>query len=194
MEEKRERGRLTAALGVNTASFALGGLAGLFLARWLLDREFLLLSGWLESFEAGISTLTYGDIFLWAVLWDALRWPLMVWLLGFTAHGVWMIPVMFALRGFSLCFSAAALSGAVWGGFWLALILLGGNGLITLPAFFCLGVSGQRRAEGRDGQGRVAYLRRGLLALGCAAGCAGLEFWLFPVILKRILPLLTGQG
>ncbi len=183
MEEEKERSGSPTALGLNTASFALGALAGLFLARALLDGEFLLLSGWLESFQAGISTLTYGDISLWAVLWDALRWPLMVWLLGFTAHGVWMIPVMFALRGFFLCFSAAALSGAAWGGFWLALLLLGGNGLVTLPVLFYLGVCGWRRSEAGAGQGRGDHLRRGLPALGLAAGWAGLEYWLFPMIL-----------
>lgn len=198
MTKEKTRARVPAALAVNTAAFALGALCGFGLVGWLSGRGRLSFGPWLESYAMGLSVAKTADISFWAVLWDAVRWPLFVLFLGYTALGVWMVPMMFALRGFFLCFCAAALSAAGRGGFLLALILLGVGGLIELPAFFLLGAHSWTQALGQgrrllalpeDLGGR--YLARSGLILGCVAGCAWIEYLTIPSILKGLAPLLT---
>lgn len=193
----KEKGRtgLPVALAVNTATFALGALGGFCLAGRLSGLGWFSFGTWLESYGLGLSSLEREGVSFWAVLWDAIRWPLLALGLGYTALGVWLLPVMFALRGFFLCFSVAALSGAGQGGFWLALLLLGLGSLIPLPAFFFLGAHSwtqavaQRRllALPRDWGG--PYLARSGLILGCVVGCAWIEYLAIPGILKGLAPL-----
>lgn len=186
------------ALAVNTAAFAFGAVGGFCLAGWLSGRGWFSFDRWLASYAVGLSVPGVEGVAFWAVLWDAVRWPLFVWLLGYTALGVWMVPLMFALRGFFLCFCVAALSAAGKGGFLLALVLLGVGGLIKLPAFFLLGAHSWLQA--RDQGGRLValpgdwggrYLARSGLILGCVIGCAWIECLTIPNILKGLAPLLT---
>lgn len=188
---------MPAALAVNATAFALGALSGFCLAGWLAGRGWFSFEPWLESYAAGLSVLEREGVSFWAVLWDAIRWPLLALGLGYTALGVWLLPAMFALRGFFLCFSVAALSGAGRGGFWLALILLGIGGLIKLPAFFYLGtqswtqaVAQKRRLLALPADWGGRYLARSGLVLGCVVGCAWIECLTIPSILKGLAPLL----
>lgn len=188
---------MSVALAVNTAAFVLGALGGFCLAGWLSGRGWFSFGRWLESYAMGLSLVEGEGVSFWAVLWDALRWPLLALGLGYTALGVWLLPAMFALRGFFLCFSVAALSGAGQGGFWLALVLLGVGGLVKLPAFFFLGIHSWTQAVAQERQllalpadwgGR--YLARSGLILGCVVGCAWIECLTMPSILKGLAPLL----
>lgn len=197
MTKEKRRPETPVALAVNTAAFALGALGGFCLAGWLSGRGEFSFEHWLQSYAAGLSLLEQGGVSFWAVLWDAVRWPLLALFLGYTALGIWLLPVMFALRGFSLCFSVAALSGAGQGGFWLAFILLGVGGLIKLPAFFFLGTHSWTQALAQekrllalptDWGGR--YLAQSGLVLGCVVGCAWIECLTIPSILKGLAPLL----
>ena len=201
MTKEKQTGKIPIALAVNTAAFVIGCLGGFCLVACLSGRGWLSLSDWLESYAIGLSIQHSVGVSFWAVLWDAIRWPLFVVLLGYTALGVWMVPVMFALRGFFLCFSVAALSGAGRGGFLLALVLLGLGNLIGLTAFFLLGTHSwvQATAQGRqlvalppDWSGR--YLARTCMILGCVAGFAWMESWAIPGILRVLAPLFGGAG
>lgn len=198
MTKEKTRAKVPVALAVNTAAFALGALCGFGLAGWLSGRGGLSLGPWLESYAKGLSVAGMADVSFWAVLWDAVRWPLFVLLLGYTALGVWMVPMMFALRGFFLCFCVAALSAAGKGGFLLALVLLGVGELIGLPAFFLLGAHSWTQSMGQDrrllalpGDWGGRYLARSGLILGCVVGCAWIECLTIPSILKGLLPLFT---
>lgn len=185
------------AMAVNTIAFALGALGGFCVVGWLSGRGWFSFGRWLESYATGLSVVEQEGVSFWAVLWDAIRWPLLALSLGYTALGVWILPAMFALRGFFLCFSVAALSGAGQGGFWLALVLLGIGGLIKLPAFFFLGThswiqavaQGQRLLAPPEDWGGVYLVRTGLI-LGCVIGCAWIEYLTVPSILKGLAPLL----
>ena len=200
MTKEKRKGRIPLALAVNTAAFVFGCLGGFFLTGWLTGRGWLTLSDWLESYATGLSIQRPTGVSFWAVLWDTIRWPLFVTLLGYTALGVWMVPTMFALRGFFLCFCVAALSGAGQGGFWLALILLGLGGLIELPAFFLLGTHSwtqattQKRLAALPTDWGGGYLARTCIILGCVAGCAWIESLAIPGILRALAPLLSGAG
>ena len=196
--KEKKQGVIPLAPAVNAAAFGVGCLGGFCLALWLSGRGSISLAGWLESYVLGLA-VHGGRASFWGVLWEAMRWPLFIVLLGFTALGIWMIPTMFALRGFFLCFSVAALSGAGRGGFLLALVLLGlGNG-IKLPVFFLLGSQSWRQAKVR-GKRLFAlpadfgggYLARTGLLLGCVAGWAWIECWLMPSILRGLTPLMGG--
>lgn len=197
MTKEKGRGKaLLTALAVNAAAFALGSLCGFLLVGWFFRLGTLSFERWMEGYALGVSLHGLDGISFWAVLWDSLRWPLFVWLLGCTALGVWMVPVMFALRGFFLCFSVAGLAGAAKGGFLLALILLGLGSLVSLCAFFLLGLYAWDLA--REQRGRLlglpldrGYCLRGGLVLLALAPCALAKSWLLPALLRAMLPILT---
>lgn len=178
------------ALALCCGTFALGGAVGFALAAWL-DLGPDGLSGYALGFATQMK-VSFGEVF-----WNALRWPLFVWVLGFTAFGLWLTPVMFALRGFFLCFSVACLSGSAQGGLLLAFALFGLDALVTLPVFFALGVEGWTRTAGqrerlwtRPGQMPALFWRKSALALACVLCCSGVEYWLLPILLKTLAPLL----
>lgn len=180
------------ALALCCGAFALGAAVGFALSAWLGT------AGSLDGYALGFSTgvqVSFGEVF-----WNGLRWPLFVWILGFTALGVWITPIMFALRGFFLCFGVACLSGCAQGGLLLAFVLFGLDALVTLPVFFLLGVGSFKRSAGQrerlwtsPRQMPLPFWLKSALAFGCLLCCCGIEYWLFPILLKTIAPLL-GAG
>lgn len=186
-----------AAPTINTAAFAAGALGGFLLCWWLLNGGYLAAERMLKGYALGLDAQA-GTVSFWEVLWDVGRWPLLVWLLGSTALGRWMVPLVFATRGFFLSFAVAGLSMAAQGGVLLAFCLFGLGALISLPVLFLLGsqswsMAGQIRgrlfATLSDYPGE--YWLRSLIALGGVLACALVEYWWLPVILRRLAPLLT---
>lgn len=185
-----------AAPAVNTAAFAAGALGGFLLCGWLLSRGYLaaelLLKGYPLALDARVGTVSF-----WESLWDVGRWPLLVWMLGSTALGRWMVPMVFAVRGFFLSYAVAGLSMAAQGGVLLAFCLFGLGALISLPLFFLLGSQSWEMA-GRI-RGRLfatlsdypkEYWLRSLIVLIGVLLCAVAEYRWLPIILRRIAPLL----
>lgn len=186
-----------AAPTINTAAFAAGALGGFLLCWWLLNTGHLaaerMLAGYTLALDAQAGTVSF-----WEVLWDVGRWPLLVWVLGATVLGRWMVPLVFAARGFFLSFAVAGLSMAAQGGVLLAFCLFGLGALISLPVLFLLGsqswtMAGQIRgrlfATLRDYP--VEYWFRSLIALGGVLICALVEYWWLPAVLRRLAPLLA---
>lgn len=194
--EQTRTGQGAAAPAVNTAAFAAGALGGFLLCGWLLSRGYLaaelLLKGYPLALDARVGTVSF-----WESLWDVGRWPLLVWLLGSTALGRWMVPMVFAVRGFFLSYAVAGLSMAAQGGVLLAFCLFGLGALISLPLFFLLGSQSWEMA-GRI-RGRLfatlsdypkEYWLRSLIVLIGILLCAVAEYRWLPIILRRIAPLL----
>lgn len=197
MTKEKGQGNVSTALAVNSLAFGLGALGGFYLAGHLGAWGRISFSQWMAGYQRGFALPGGVDVSFWEILWDTVRWPCFVWLLGFTSLGVWMIPVMFALRGFFLCFCVAVLSRAAQGGLLLAFLLFGLSALVTLPLLFYLGGHGWLQATARRGRllvrpGEVSweYWLRGCIALGCMVCCAGLEHWLVPILLRQLAPLL----
>lgn len=184
----------TPALVVTAIFFALGGLAGSFLALWSAGSGMDAMSGYLGEFLTAAREGALREPALWELVWRALRWPLVVFLLGFTALGAFGIPALTALRGFYLSFSVAAFAQAYGSkGLMTAFLLLGVPALAYVPAFFLLSTQSfsaacaLARRVGGQGRYELPYHRDYFFRCGvCAAAvCLGIfaEQWLVPALI-----------
>lgn len=184
-----------AALILLSGFFLAGSVAGCVCAG-LIDDSGGALLGYVRGYLELLAQDGVPGRFL-SVLWEMSRFPLAAFLLGFTALGVVGLPVLFAVRGFLLCYAVSAFcrllgSGGLLPGF----VLFGFSALVWLPVLFQLGVQGLlgsygllRRAMG-DGRYPLRYDGGYLACCGmCAAAlclCAGMEYLAVPALLQRI--------
>lgn len=194
---KRARIRLSLAVpAMNAVAFIVGSCGGFLLCWWLMSRGYLaterILTGYAMALDVRIGAVSFLE-----AIWDVGRWPFLVWLLGATALGRWMVPLVFATRGFFLSYAVAGLSVATQGGVVLAFCLFGLGALISLPVLFLLGSQSLEmagRIRGRLfatlGDYPKEYWLRSLLALSGVFACALAEYWCLPIILRRLVPLL----
>ena len=166
------------ALVILTAVFLLGGGAGCLMASWVGGGGGTGLAEYIRAYLISVQEGLGSGPTVWAVLWDALRYPAAVLVLGFTALGLIGIPAAFLLRGFFLSFAVASFVRLFgWYGLLLAGIIFGVPGMISVPVLFVLGTQGwaasrtmaQRLSRtGRQASpyGRVYWTRCGL----CGAG------------------------
>lgn len=131
------------------------------------------------------------------VLWEISRFPLAAFLLGFTALGVVGLPVLFAVRGFLLCYAVSAFYRLLGPeGLLPAFVLFGLSAVVWLPVLFQLGVQGLLGSYGllRRAIGDARYpLRYGGGYLACCGICvaalclcAGMEYLAVPALLQKI--------
>ncbi len=183
----------TPTLVVTAVFFAFGGLAGCLIALSVAGGGAEALQIYLESFLAAAQTGAMTTPSTVEVLWRTFRWFLAVFLLGFTALGIFGIPALVSARGFFLAFSVAAFAQAYGRrGLTIAFFLMGIPGLFSIPALFLLSAqslhASWRLALRAPGQGRreLPYHRDYFLRCGfCAAAvCFGflLERYLVPVL------------
>lgn len=164
--------------------FALGGGAGLLFAAVRTPD-----AGLEDALRAALELLAQGGSgsFLRA-LWSQLRWPLAAILLGLTGLGAVGIPLLMALRGFLLCFTAGSFA-AVLGmdGLRAAWALLGVSSLVGLPALLLAEDTGLAGAFCRlNGLGRPDSAARTAALLGTVLVSA------LAVFLQRLLtPMLA---
>lgn len=188
-----------AALILLSALFLIGSVIGCVTAGLIRDP-----SGALLDYVRGcLELLTHDDAaprFI-SVLWGTFRFPVVAVLLGFTALGVAGIPVLFAVRGFLMCYAVAVfyrilgLAGLV-----LGLILFGFSALIWMPVLSYLGCRGLLRAYGlfrrASGDGRYSLRNSGTFLISCGACavalclCAMLECLVVPILLQRVSGML----
>ena len=128
-----------APLAVLTACFAAGALTGALLCAGSGEGGGALggyLRGYISALTAGTSALPS----FWAAAWELCRWPLLVFLLGFTAFAAAAVPAAFFVRGLLLGYAVGAF-GQVFGrgGLLAALCVFGMTVLFSLPALFAAG-------------------------------------------------------
>lgn len=175
--------------------FALGALGGYLLAAQAAGSGAEGLDAYLRSYVEAVKAQETVPPGLFSVLWETLRWPLLTFLMSFTALGVVGIPVLFAIRGFLLSFAVASFFRILGGaGGVLAFAAFGMTGLLALPALFVLGVQGFTTAgvlAGRGlgaGKGPLPFGRLFLLRCGgCAAAlglCTLMEYLLIPTLVS----------
>ena len=141
-------------LVVTAAFFALGGLAGCLLAFQVKSDGSSAMAAYLGRFlmTAQEGTLTTPPFS--ALLWRSFRWPLAVFVLGFSTLGLVGIPALASLRGFFLAFSISSFARAYgYSGLTIAFFLLGIPGCFAVPAFFLLSAQSFLTALSMLGQG-----------------------------------------
>lgn len=110
-----------------SAAFVLGACLGMA-AAWLIGAENC---GNLKSFFSQYTQVTADSAYTWSnffhTLWYFLRLPLLLFLVGFSALGVFVIPSAMLFKGFSFAFAVSTL-----------VLLYGSSGLLAATVFFGL--------------------------------------------------------
>ena len=173
-------------------SRALRGLVGqdedLLLRDYLLQYAHLIAEGG----ELTASILT--------VIWAYFRYPLLLFLAGFTAAGIVLIPLLWVLQGCSLAFSVACFTSAMGrSGVLLALVTFGVRSLFVLPCGLLLslwsldGALRRFRERGQRQPGKRRDLSGSQHCLRCAVCFAVIligvivELSLVPELLQLVL-------
>lgn len=183
------------------ACFAAGAVGGCFFAGALDADAATSLFDYFGVYFASIENGQALHLSLLSAVWEVVRWPLLAFVLGFTALGVVGLPVAFCVRGFLLSYAVSVLVrlyGAI--GLVAALAVFGFSGFFILPALFTLGVDafrgagsmtenllGDSRRTLSPGQGRL--FRAGCCSLLLALAAA-LQFQLTPALLSAAAELL----
>lgn len=176
-----------------TVSFSVGAVCGCLFAGLLGANVQMHLFGYLDSYFALLHGGEPVHSSLLTAAWELLRWPLLVFALGFTVLGVVGLPVTFCARGFLLSYAVSVLV-RIYGGVGLitALSVFGISGFWVLPAMFTLGVDAFRHACALSGRSfgearRAVPLGRARLLRVCAC-CAALLVGIFLQV--RLMPVL----
>ncbi len=188
------------ALATVSVCFFLGGVAGCLLAGSMSGEG----SAGLESYLRGVLTAAeVGETVrpeLWTLLWEVLRWPVLVWILSCTAAGIFAIPGLFAVRGFLLSFALSSFVKVLGGeGELLSILVLGLPQAAAIPGLFVLGTGGllssrllARRPSGEGaGPGEDRLVRCGVCAGGSVL-CILLEYFALPVLLPAAVGIMAG--
>lgn len=135
-------------LAVLGVCFLVGVLGGFFFS--VLGGESLELLDYLQRY---FHLAGYGgglDPTLLSVVWDIFRWPLMAFLLGFTALGMVGIPLLLLIRGFLLSFAATTFV-RLFGlpGLAASLAAFGVTVLLTVPVLFVVSLDSFRQSLDR---------------------------------------------
>lgn len=182
--------------------FAAGTVGGCFFAGALDEDAATSLFDYFGGYFASIESGQALHLSLLSAVWEVVRWPLLAFVLGFTALGVVGLPVAFCVRGFLLSYAVSVLVrlyGVI--GLVAALAVFGFSGFFVLPALFTLGVDAFRGAGSMTenllgdnsrrtfspGQGRL--YRAGCCSLLLALAAA-LQFQLTPALLSAAAELL----
>ena len=100
---------------------------------------------WLDGYLAVAKT---GQTQWLKLLWSAVRFPLLVTLLQWTALGVLLVPLTLGVRGFLFAYSVSLFVRTyAWRGLGAALLLFGPFGMVELTALFLLGTAAFLRAR-----------------------------------------------
>lgn len=199
MKKRIGPGRLSVVLCL-TICFVAGVLAGCLFAGLLGAESLLRLSEYLDGYFGLMRGDSVSPPSPLSTVWELCRWPLLVFVLGFTGLGAVGIPAMFLLRGFLLSYSISVfvrlfgLSGLA-----AAAAVFGVSGVFVLPAFFVLG------SDALESAGSLAslFLGRGKRpALFCPeqlvhiGGCVALlaagtavQLWLAPTLVRTAAEL-----
>lgn len=139
------------AIMVCGGGFLLGALGGGALAALIGTEGQAAFSDFFLGYRSALSS-GMGLPALGALFWNSIKWPMLAFLLGFTALGVGMVPFLFTLRGCLLSYCIAGLVWAMGGqGVILALVLFGLEAAFTLPVLFVLGAQSWDAARRLDG-------------------------------------------
>lgn len=188
---RRKLGGMAPAAAVLAASYSLGAVLGSLCAR---AAEAAALSDSLNRCLAAVRAGTLNAEWL-PLIWKCVRFPAVVFLFGFSALGLAVIPAVLGAEGFTLAFSVSAFL-RVYGaaGYLPALAALGLGGFAALPALVVLGLQGWQtsgRLAERLKTGRKTAIYDGDYWEGCAL-CGFLTVLRIIIEKFAVLPLLAA--
>lgn len=169
--------------------FLSGALIGFALAYFGTSSDEL--RSYLQDY-LGVAAQGNLDFSFFSVLWDCVRWPVLVIAFSFTALGVIAIPAILLARGFLLAYTAACFAVLLGrNGLTAAAVLLAPAALIVLPVLLVLGCEGFRtacaRLPGTPG-GRECRCRPEIVLPGAGVSliAAALQWTVVPMIFAAV--------
>ena len=170
-------------LAVLAVCFSVGALGGFFLSVAAGNNAELLdyLSHYFQSAAQGNGISPS----IGAAIWDLVRWPAIVLLLGLTPFGVMGIPLVMGARGFLLCYAATTFARLFHlPGMAAALTAFGVTVLIAVPVLFVVAADSFHQSLGRL-PGAVAPPVHWSQRTVVLAPCAGLL--ILAIALQRVV-------
>ena len=174
-------------LAVLAACFAAGAVGGFFLSAAVGDNAEL--QDYLSLYFQLAAQGNGAPPSIGAVVWDLIRWPAAVMLLGLTPVGVVGIPLVMGTRGFLLCYAATTFARLFHlSGMAAALTVFGVTVLIAVPVLFVAAADSFRQSLSRLPGTAVPPVHWGQRTV-VLAPCAGLL--ILAVALQRaVMPVL----
>lgn len=186
-------------LALLSICFLAGMVAGCFWANGIAGEGNEALSAYIDGCLAGarVGELAVPDIF--SVLIDILRWPVLTFLLAFTAAGIIGIPFLFLIRSFLLSFAVTSFVRVFGGtGIILAFALFGITGLFTVPVLFVLGTQGltacfllASRLRGKKRSG-ILYGKQYFVRCGVCAAVLLLCVFCERIVIPPLVAMMAG--
>lgn len=134
--------------------YAAGGLLGMLAYRGVTQDSAVQLQDYIRHFAVLSTDTAEPAAALISVLVVYFRYPVLVYLAGFAAVGLLIVPGICLVQGFSLAFAVCCFIGALGrDGLLLALVAFGLRSFCTLACTLCLAVSSMGRAYARLGAG-----------------------------------------
>ncbi len=181
--------------------FLIGGIIGTACAAMAEGEGAIALKQYIEAYLSAAEAGLLSTCSFWSLLWDNFRFPVLVFLLGFTGLGLLGIPILLGVRGFLLAFSLSSfikLFGVEGAG--VAFTLLGVAELVVLPVLFILGEQGigsskrllERMVTGKRTAlifERVYFVR----SLGCFVVlllCSFIQYLIIPILQRAAVGVL----
>ena len=135
-------------LAVLSVCFGLGALGGFLFSALSGDSPELL--DYLRQYFQSASEGGGLELSLGAVIWDLVRWPLMVFLLGLIPAGAVGVPLLMGARGFLLAFAATTFARLFHlPGLAAALTAFGVTVLVAVPVLFVVAEDAFRQSLSR---------------------------------------------
>lgn len=177
--------------------FFLGVLAGCFSADRISGSIGEELSAYLAMYLDASQQQSLSVSAVCALALAYLREPLLAFLLGFTAAGVILLPLLALACGFFLAYAVSCLVMAFGtGGAWMAVCFFGLRCLVTVPCFFLLGsaafqmaVKRLRVSFGKErpiAEDRCVWVRFAVVCLVLGLGILA-DLRLSPLLLRALL-------
>ena len=142
-----------------SALCALGLFMGYFTAGHISSQSVLQLKEYLQAYVRMQNPSVDGITFLRAIV-VYYRYILCIFLLSFTAMGLYLIPLVFAIQGFGLAFAVVSFSRCAMVGPLAVLALFALRCLIVLPITLYFGSTAMQVCAGKESRNACGFWRR----------------------------------
>ncbi len=175
-----------------SAMFLCGVCAGCITVSYITGDSANVLNEYIKKeILVSASDITGKELFLKSAV-SLCKYPIVIFLLGYTAFGIAFIPAILILRGYFISFCVTSVIRALgYKGIPTALSLYGFQALLSIPCILIIATKAMRASQAffsftREGKERRlspvpdGYLTCFLLCIACLTVCAAVEALLLP--------------